>query len=288
MRSSALINTMFSFLKKKKPDEKKHAEAIFSDDSFDDAQDIFDLFTSVTGMHFHKKEPITKEKIKNFCLRHDIHGFKQLNMLLEKEPSLMQDLIDYLTVNETYFFREIEQIRLLERFVKEADDTVHILCAPCSSGEEVYSIIIHLLEAGIPKEKFRIVGIDINASAIQKAQKGLFSERSVNRVDDHLRKKYFYNEGSTYQINPNLAAMASFRVENIFSETFPSLGKFDFIFSRNLFIYFDATEKRRAVERFCSMLHPKGHVFFGHADIFDDPVCLISEFMGRTKVYKKN
>lgn len=279
---------MFDFFKKKKSTEIKQVTTTYTDDSFDNAKDIFDLFTSITGMHFHKKEPITKEKIKNFCLRHDIHGFKQLNILLKNDPTLMQDLIDYLTVNETYFFREIEQIRLLEDFVKEMDDTVHILCAPCSSGEEVYSIIIHLLEAGIPKEKFHITGIDINASAIQRAQKGLFSERSVNRVDDDLRKKYFYFENSTYRINPNLTAMASFRVENIFSETFPSLGKFDFIFSRNLFIYFDAMEKRRAIERFCSMLHPKGHVFFGHADIFDDPVCLISEFMGQTKVYKKN
>ncbi len=280
---------MFSFFWRKRTEPLKTPEtpSPATDDSFNDPSEIFELFTKITGMHFYKKEQITAEKLKNFCLRHQIVGFNELKKNLLSDPQTMQALIDYLTVNETYFFRELEQLEILQQRVAQTAAPVRILCAPCATGEEVYSIIIRLFEAGIPPERFSITGIDINASAIGRACEGVYSERSVNRVDEALRKKYFLKEPEGFRIIPALREQAQFRKENIFEEGFRTLGKFDVIFSRNLFIYFDETEKKRAVEIFCSLLKPEGQMFFGHADIFDDPVCLQSEFVGRTRVYTK-
>lgn len=281
---------MFSFFKRNKKSastEKREPESSFPDDSYDSPQEIFTLFTHVTGMHFYKKEQITTEKLRNFCRRKKIGGFQELKARLQNDADLMQALIDYLTVNETFFFRELEQVDILKEIVRDTSSSFRILCAPCASGEEVYSVLIRLLEAGIPQNRFHVTGIDINASAIARAREGLYTERSVSRLDSVLRSKYFEKEGAHYRIIPSVRNLPDFRVANIFDEIFPKQGSFDAIFSRNLFIYFDEKEKKRAVEIFCSLLKPEGKMFFGHADNFSDPVCLVSEFVGRTRVYTK-
>lgn len=279
---------MFSFFKKRTaPAETKEENVYFPDDNFDDPGAIFERFTNITGMNFSSKEEITKQKIKNFCMRYEIHGFGELNKKLEEDDSLLQSLIDYLTVNETYFFRELEQIEILKEQLKAESKPIRILCAPCATGEEVYSIIIQFLEAGIPREYIHVIGIDINASAIQRARTGLFSQRSVSRIEPALMTRYFTEEENGYRVTDEIRRMADFRRENIFDESFRQLGTFDVIFSRNLFIYFNDREKKRAVEIFCSLLKAGGQMFFGHADNFDDPVCLESDFVGRTRVYRK-
>ena len=279
---------MFDFFKKRKPvtkeEEKSHPSA---HDSFDDPGAIFELFTRITGMHFTSKEQITKQKLQNFCMRYQLGGFTELNDRLRQDNMLLQALIDYLTVNETYFFREAEQLDILKTQIKNTPGKMHILCAPCATGEEVYSIIISFLDAGITPERFKVTGIDINASAIEHAKQGLFSERSVNRVDPDLLARYFSKEENNYRVSEEVRRLSDFKRENIFDESFYRIGSFDVIFSRNLFIYFDEKEKRKAVEIFCSLLKTGGHMFFGHADNFDDPVCLTSEFIGRTRVYRK-
>ena len=141
---------MFSFFKKRTaPAETKEENVYFPDDNFDDPGAIFERFTNITGMNFSSKEEITKQKIKNFCMRYEIHGFGELNKKLEEDDSLLQSLIDYLTVNETYFFRELEQIEILKEQLKAESKPIRILCAPCATGEEVYSIIIQFLERDI-------------------------------------------------------------------------------------------------------------------------------------------
>lgn len=281
---------MFSFFRRKEKHtimQRDDNPATHAKDPFDDPSEIFALFTRITGMHFDKKEQITAEKIRNFCLRREIGGFAELHEQVRRDESLMQELIDYLTVNETFFFRETEQIDILVRETGRTKRPMRILCAPCASGEEVYSIIIRLLEAGIPSTRFHITGIDINASAIENSREGLYSERSVNRIGPGLRSKYFTKEGGKYRIIPPLRTLPEFRKANIFDDTFSSLGSFDMIFSRNLFIYFDERGKRRAVEIFCSLLKPGGRIFFGHADNFADPLCLKQSFLDRTRVYIK-
>jgi len=284
-----LIQSLLNLFKKDRDTELRYEPPVCPEGErdFSSAEAIFEMFTRITGMHFHKKEAITKEKIKNFCLRNQICSFRQLEEKLEHDGELLQRLIDHLTVNETYFFREQEQLDILQRFVRESGKKVKILCAPCSSGEEVYSIIIGLLEAGIPEDRFEIIGIDINAGAIERAKRGIYSERSVNRADAMIKETYFRPENGAYVVNPDVKSLARFEKANIFDKNFNALGRFDYIFSRNLFIYFNETDKARAVRIFCDMLNDGGTIFFGHADIFDEPACLSASIIGKSRVYTK-
>lgn len=277
---------MFSFFRGKKSSSAKTSDETVAE-SFEDYPQLFDYFKTLSGIHFGTKESITVEKMKNFALRHGIHRFDTLLDILRQDPGLRQQFIDLLTVNETFFFREYEQIACLCSIIKEAKQKMHILCAPTSTGEEVYSIILALEEAGIPSETYEVTGIDINASAIQRAQAGYFSERSVNRLNSTLKKRFFSEEEHGYRILPQIRQKASFYQMNIFDPEMLRLGRFDIILSRNLFIYFDEDQKQEAIRIFHRMLNPEGVIFFGHADILNPPPSLERVYADGTRYYRK-
>ncbi len=178
-------------------------------------------------------------------------------------------LIDYLTTNETFFYREIKQIAELVTLVKNASSHVEILCAPCATGEEPYSIAIALLEAGIPPDKFNILGIDINSDALNKALEASYKERSIRNLSAQIISKYFIKINERYVLNSTVKRLVRFELANIFDESFKKIGKFDFIMSRNMLIYFDKETKLKAKEILQSMRKDdKKEIFFGHADLF--------------------
>jgi chemotaxis protein methyltransferase CheR len=192
-----------------------------------------------------------------------------------QNEAITQDLINAVTVNETYFWREHEQFEILSKeilplFVKEgAMPTVRILVSPCSSGEEVYSIMLAILEAGdlIEKINIEIIGIDIDSNMIEKAKQGVYSKRSVEKLPRTMREKYFTKIGTMYKIDDSLRKAATFLQVNIFDTAiFGQLGHFDILFSRNMLIYFNVLDKRRAFETFYKLLKPNAYLFLGHAD----------------------
>lgn len=281
---------MFASIKKifSKKEKASESELPKKSENFDSAVKIFEYFTSVTGMHFNKKEKITTDKIINYCRRNGLYSFEELYDDITTSKESMQKLIDYLTVNETFFYRELDQIELLCKIVRKNNSKISILCAPCATGEEVYSIIIALFEAGIESHRIEVTGIDINESAIERAKKGEYSARSLNRLNDTLIEKYFNKTADGYKIKADVKEMAKFQRINIFDENFKNLGKFDYIFSRNMFIYFNKEERKRAMEIFCTLLKDcDAYVFFGHADTIDETECLIKHHIDRTKVYLK-
>jgi chemotaxis protein methyltransferase CheR len=112
-----------------------------------------------------------------------------------------------------------------------------------------------------------MVGIDIDSSMIEKAKRGLYNRRSVERLPAHLRQKYFTQVGELYQIRPDFTEAATFLVANIFDKSLPHrLGQFDILFSRNMLIYFNDEEKRRCFDQLYRLLKPGGYLFLGHAD----------------------
>ena len=144
-----------------------------------------------------------------------------------------------------------------------------ILCAPSSTGEEPYSIVIALLEAGVASSKFQIVGIDINSDALEKASCATYKEKSIRNLPKDVVRKYFTQNSETYTLKKEFSSLVTFKLANIFDSSFVSLGKFDFIFSRNMLIYFDKETKLKAKEILESMRKNREHnVFFGHADLF--------------------
>ncbi len=194
----------------------------------------------------------------------------------DKSGDEFQALVNAITVNETYFYREKEQFEVLvERILPELHAKrpshlpLRILSAPSSTGEEPYSIVLHILEEGkiVEERDIEIVGIDIDSTVIDKAKKGRFSERSVHAIPRPVLSKWFRAGKPGYELIDDLIGTVDFRVANVFDRTqMRGLGKFDIIFSRNMLIYFDDASRKEVAMTFYDMLNPEGYVLLGHAE----------------------
>lgn len=219
----------------------------------------------------------------------DIDSFRKYFYLLrfdDKTGEEFQSLINAMTVNETYFYREKEQFEVLvNRILPELHAKrprnlpIRILSAPSSTGEEPYSIILHILEEGkiVEERDIEVVGIDIDSTVIEKAKIGKYTERSVHAIPPRVLATYFRKRMLGYDLIDDLIGTVDFKVSNVFDKAqMRQLGKFDIIFSRNMLIYFDDASRKEVAMTFYDMLNPEGYVLLGHA-----------EYMSRiTSVYK--
>ncbi len=257
---------MFSFFKKKSQ-TKVEKEPLQKED-FEDIEELITYFKKETGIDFFNKKEIIKNKLIIFCRKKDIFSFNLLFEKILKDRVLKQELIDYLTVNETYFFRETPQIKQMIEKAKKLGYKVEILCAPSSSGEEPYTIAMMLLEAGFKQSDFHILGIDISEKIISRALEARYNERSLHRVSLELKERYFMKDGEFFILRDVVKDRVSFRCVNIFDESLHNLRKFDFIFSRNMMIYFDQETKIKAKNILQRLLkRPEETIYFGHADM---------------------
>ena len=259
---------MFNFFKKKKQSIKS-LELQQIKEEYNDIKPIAKYFHTETGITFDKQITILKSKVISFCKQRKIYSFEKLLKDIKLNKQLKQELIDYLTTNETYFYREFTQIQEFVKLVKKQNKSIEVLCAPSATGEEPYSIAIALLEAGISSKNIKIVGIDINQEALKKAKTALYAERNIRNLSSDILHKYFTKEDDRYALKENIKLLVTFKLVNIFDDSFNNLGKFDFIFSRNMLIYFDKKTKQKAKIILEGMRKDeKNDVFFGHADLF--------------------
>lgn len=258
---------MFGFFNKKILKENNEKSQIVED--YIDVVPISEYFKKETGVTFEKQINILKSKVTTYCKQREIYSFIELLSLVKKDSIAKQKLIDYLTTNETFFYREFKQIAELVNLVKKENTKVNILCAPSATGEEPYSIAIALLEAGVMLNSFHIIGIDINSDALEKAHKAVYKERNIRNLTPQIIQNYFLHDGTHYILKNNVKMHVTFKLKNLFDQSFKSLGKFEFVFSRNMLIYFDKETKQKAKNILESMRKDNKHeVFFGHADMF--------------------
>ena len=239
-----------------------------------------------------------QRKIEDVFKSHNIDDFNNFyhRIRYQNDQRLIQDLTNAVTVNETYFWREFEQFHALTKKVLPkylqtgTTPTVRILVAPCSSGEELYSIMLAILDAGnlLDKLNIELVGIDIDSKMVFKAKTGLYSQRSVEKLPEHLRKTYFTRVGNLYKIDDNLRQNAHFLQANIFDKTIiQKLGNFDILFSRNMLIYFNEADKQKCYKIFHTILNERGVLFLGHADANGINKKLFSPLERGFHIYKK-
>lgn len=258
---------MFGWFKKK---ETKAEEQIDNHpQDYSNVEIVAAYFRDETGITFDKQESILKNKVTTFCKLREINSFKELLEKIRYDKILKQELIDALTTNETFFYREFKQIEDLVKLAKELKGQINILCAPSATGEEPYSIAIALLEAGVSPSSFHITGIDINSEAINRAKDGIYKERNVRNLSTQIVERYFTKEENLFAIKNSIKSLVTFRVINLFDPSFTTIGKFDFIFSRNMLIYFDKETKLKAKNILESLRKNQNQeIFFGHADLF--------------------
>jgi chemotaxis protein methyltransferase CheR len=180
--------------------------------------------------------------------------------------------MDALSVQETYFWREMSQVRalvdvLVPRWFKERSVPLRIWSAACASGEEPYTIAIALQEAGWGGHPIQILASDASAAALAKARQGLYRERSFRSLPPALREKYFQPSGAAWQLRPDIAARPRFRQANLVSPSeIADLAAAPVIFCRNVFIYFSPEAIRRTIAAFAASMPSGGHLFVGASE----------------------
>ena len=221
---------------------------------------------STCGVDLESKKETIKQRLINFCRAYRISTFEILANKVVVDKALRQEILNLVTTNETYFYRELVQLQAAIYYARDLD-SVRILCAPCSTGDEVYSLGMLAQSNGIDVSRVSITGVDINSEAIEACKKGLYSERSLHRLNENQKSVYFNKSGDKFEIKRNILPRCDFHLMNIFDDAIFRLGKFDIIFSRNMMIYFNEEFKLKTIERFYKMLSDRGRLYAGHADL---------------------
>lgn len=188
----------------------------------------------------------------------------------------LSEIIDILTVNETYFFREERQFKaLMSEIIPEIKSTmperrkIRIWSAGCASGEEPYTIAICVLEnrhllSGFEVE---ILGSDINRRVLDRARRGVYTPNSFRGENQQYIRKYFDRLGNDYKIKDEVKELVSLSYINLFDlKSHHFIGDVDIIFCRNVLIYFNLEAKKRVVQGFSRRLNDGGYLLLGHAE----------------------
>jgi len=190
----------------------------------------------------------------------------------------MQALANLITTNETYMFREYDQLQAFANYclpevlsAKQAsgDKTLRIWSAGCSSGEEPYTLAMILQEVFPQSQSWdcKIVASDIDENMLRKVVAARYGHRSVNDVPEEYRDKYLIQDGEEFVVRPRTAALVEPIHLNLSDRmALRTMRGFDFIFCRNVLIYFDDASRKVAVDHFYNALQPGGYVFLGHSE----------------------
>ncbi len=191
-----------------------------------------------------------------------------------REERLIAQVIDVMTTNETYFFRDKTPFEHLKEAIfpllatARRGNRIRIWCAGCSTGQEAYSIAMLLdqnpnLTQGVPVE---IVATDISDRCLERARQGLFTQFEVQRgLPIQMLMHYFTQQDDHWRISERLRQQVTFRKLNLI-ETSQAIGKFDIVFCRNVLIYFDGPTKAEMLNRIADQVNPGGFLMVGASE----------------------
>ena len=212
----------------------------------------------------------------------------------------VQQLINLLTVNETYFFRDYDQLVFFAEEVlpfltaaktERSQPNLRLLCGACSSGEEAYTLAIILLEmlADEGSWTIEIDALDIDTDALARAQSGRYRGRTVRDVPHAYKKKYFKVVDDSYEVTDELRQIIRFSHVNMVSkEQMVAFRGFDVVFCRNLLIYLDANQRERLVHELYHSLRPGGVLFIAQPETIGQFSTVFTlEKIGSRYVYRK-
>jgi chemotaxis protein methyltransferase CheR len=245
----------------------------------DEFQRLCEFFYRRTGMIFTEaKRYYIERRILDRMAATGATSFAQYFARLRMDlGGEIEQIINAFTVNETYFYREDHQFRCLTTDIlkqrvtlKAPGESIRIWSAPCSTGEEPYSLAIWLLEnwPEVDSHDIELVGSDIDTRVLRAAQGGLYGKRALMRLGADLVGRFFDQEGEdAFRLVADVRDSVSFTPVNIIeaAET-RAQGVFDVIFCRNMLIYFDEESRRLAAENLYECLKPGGFICLGHTE----------------------
>ncbi len=212
------------------------------------------------------KEAQMQRRLRTYLLRSGHPSWHSLFKMVRGNPAELGKLRDYLTINVSSFFRDVDkftylQERILPALLRERP-RLRIWSAGCSRGHEPYSLAILLAQMTGPLHRHYILATDIDESALAWAKAGgPYSEEDVANVSPAWRAKYLEARSGQYFVTEDLRRRMTFRQHNLLAHHFEN--DFDLIVCRNVIIYFTAEAKERLHVRFYEALHPGGILFVG-------------------------
>lgn len=247
-----------------------------------DFEQLRDFIYNICGMYFHTTKKYFLES--RLTRRMEATGAKSYQdyYLLLKSPRGSEELkflMDEITTNETYFFRNVPQLAALEnKLLPEIVETknkmgfrkLRIWSAASSSGEEAYTMAMILLEKRTTLLKdwiIEIVGTDINETVIAQAKEGVYNAYSVRNIPEAYKRKYIREDNGKFILSPDVKKFVTFNKLNLYEDSKMIFMKsFDFIFCANVLIYFDTASKSKVVQHFYNNLQPYGYFFVGQSE----------------------
>ncbi|MNX21224.1 putative biofilm formation methyltransferase WspC [compost metagenome] len=213
------------------------------------------------------------------AVRHRMHSVGVLDepdylLRVQASSDEMQQLIEAVIVPETWFFRYAESQAAMAALARErlyaagAENRVlRILSVPCSSGEEPYSIAMALLDAGVPPQRFQVDAVDISVRMVEFAQRAVYGRNAFRGDDLAFRDRHFSETADGHQLAAQVRERVRFQSGNLFDpHLLAGVAPYDFVFCRNLLIYFDMATQERAVQVLRRLAREDGLIFVGPAE----------------------
>jgi chemotaxis protein methyltransferase CheR len=244
-------------------------------------QKFVNLIYKKTGIWFEpSKRYFVDKRIDERIAELGLEKYQEYYQFLKfsNDQREMQYLVNLLTVNETYFFRDFPQLQgfaeeVLLQVVKDkvarSNRKIRLWSAGCSTGEEPYTLAIILLEMLPEPEQWtmEVLATDINTKVIEAARRGLYSSRAVKDVPNEYLERYFTKRRDQYLLNTQVRNMVHFKFLNLMEEQeMENQLEYDFIFCRNVLIYFDPISRLKVLESFYQSLKDGGFIYLGHSE----------------------
>lgn len=218
-------------------------------------------------LNFYKEKQM-KRRISSLISRNNYKDFDDYFLALKKDKELLEQFINYLTINVSEFYRNLSQWEVLEKeiipgLLSDGKRNLKVWSSACSTGEEPYSLVM-LLSNFFPLRDIKVLATDIDDEAINKAKVGLYSEKSLANLPRNFKDKYFEKVQGSYKISEDIKKCVEFRKIDLLKESFPS--NMDLITCRNVMIYFTEEAKELLYEKFYKSLSREGILFVGSTE----------------------
>uniref|UniRef100_A0A7V5XIC9 protein-glutamate O-methyltransferase n=1 Tax=Thermodesulfobacterium geofontis TaxID=1295609 RepID=A0A7V5XIC9_9BACT len=268
---------------------------------------IFEFFTALlerlSGISYTTgKEYLIESRLSELALS---LGYKDVNELYHSivkkgaDLKLLNEIIDALTTNETYFFRDYHPFEAIRTYIfpellkkREAEKRINIWSAACSTGQEPYSIAMILLEhfpRFLQVYKVSILATDISQKCLEKAEKGVYNQIEINRgLPITYLVKYFKQDGAHWYIDEKVKKLVKFQKLNLLESSTRLSDRFDLILCRYVLIYFSEEIKKKVLIDLWRLLNPGGYLLLGATEVptvsFPD---MEKKLIGKTIFYRK-
>lgn len=214
------------------------------------------------------KERQMKRRIDTLIAKNGFDGYEKYVQALRTDARLLDEFINYLTINVSEFYRNPDQWRILEdqivpEMIKKFGSNLKVWSAACSTGDEPYSLVM-ALSRHISLSKIKIIATDIDKQVIQRAKEGLYVAKSIAAVPEDLKKRYFVPEGSAYRISDDIKKCVEFKEHDLLKDPYPS--DCHIIVCRNVLIYFTEEAKEIIYRNFYKALKKGGKLFVGSTE----------------------